>query len=432
MAATTEFAALLAIDWADQQHVWKLYLPESASFEAGVLEHSPESIAAWAGGLKQRFGGRPIAVALEQKRGALVAMLREYAHLTIFPVHPASLASYRDSFAPSGDKSDNRDVDLLLDMLCKHRERLRPLAAESAETQLLALLSEQRRHQVDHKTQLTNQLTANLKLYFPQILGWFSEIDTPLVAEFLRRWPTLPQLQTARPATLRRFFYNHNSRDVQRIEQRITAISQALPATTNPAVIEACTRLTAPLLAQIAIVVRSVAALDQRIAELFAQHSDAFIFRSFDGAGAALAPRLLAALGTDRSRFADAQAIACFSGVAPLQKQSGKTCVVQFRRACPKFIRQTFHEWAGCSIHFSRWAAEHYRQQRDRGKGHHAAIRSLALKWIRILYACWANRTPYDSDRYEAALARKHTAKAAPSFVWKTSAGFSQPAPFSS
>lgn len=408
---TVEFAAFLALDWADRKHIWKLYLPGSHHFESGELDHRPESIEVWAAALAQRFGGRPIAVALEQSRGALFYMLTKYAHFVIYPIHPATLASYRKSFAPSGAKDDDRDVDLILDLLLKHRERLRPVKTEDAHTRLLALLSEQRRDLVNQKTAQLNRLTANLKLYCPQLLGWFSDVGAPLVADLLRRWPTLPELQTARSSTLRTFFYQHNSRSEERVEQRIREIAGAVPATTDPAVIESCTRLTPTLLAQIAILGDAITKLEKRIGLLFAQHPDAFIFDSLPGAGDALAPRLLTAMGTDRDRFATSEELGSFVGIAPVRKQSGKICVVACRQACPKFLRQSFHEWAYCSTRTCGWAREHYQRQRDKGSAHHAAIRSLAFKWMRIIYRCWKDRTPYDESLYLQALARRHQPK---------------------
>ena len=96
-----------------------------------------------------------------------------------------------------------------------------------------------------------------------------------------------------------------------------------------------------------------------------------------------MAPRLLAAFGTDRDRFASANEMQSYSGIGPVTKRSGQSKSVHFRWACPKFVRQTFHEFAG-----------HSQLPISRGKSHHAAIRALAFKWIRILYRCWKNRTP--------------------------------------
>ena len=122
-----EWAAFAAIDWADQKNFWRLLPAGSRKSEAGELDSTPEAVEVWGANLQQRFGGRPIAVILEQTRGPLVYMLTKYPHLVLFPVHPTTAARYRETFAPSGAKSDPSDTDSLLDLLLRHRERLRPL-----------------------------------------------------------------------------------------------------------------------------------------------------------------------------------------------------------------------------------------------------------------------------------------------------------------
>ena len=165
--------------------------------------------------LQQRFGGRPVAMILEQSRGTLVYMLTKYPHLVLFPVHPTTAARYRETFAPSGTKSDPSDTDSLLDLLLRHRERLRQLHPDTVETRLLHFLVEERRQTVDDKTRQSNRLTDCLKLYFPQILSWFDDVTSPLVGDLLERWPDLEQLQRAHPGTLRKFFHQHNCRSAE-------------------------------------------------------------------------------------------------------------------------------------------------------------------------------------------------------------------------
>src|SRR5215813_8896997 len=97
-----EFAAYVAIDWADQKHAWALEVPDGSSRTSGSLDHTPETVDVWAAELRLRFSGRLVAVALEPSRGALVFMLTKYEHLVVFPVHPTALANYRKSFRPSG------------------------------------------------------------------------------------------------------------------------------------------------------------------------------------------------------------------------------------------------------------------------------------------------------------------------------------------
>jgi hypothetical protein len=117
-----------------------------------------------------------------------------------------------------------------------------------------------------------------------------------------------------------------------------------------------------------------------------------------------MAPRLLSALGSRRERFQAASEVQEYSGIAPVTKRSGQQWQTTWRWGAPKFVRQSFHEFARLSIHRSAWARAYYELQRDRGKSRHAAIRALAFKWIRIIYRCWKERTAYDEARYVQAL----------------------------
>jgi transposase len=381
--------------------------------ESGEVEHTPEAVEAWVGQLCQRFGNRPIAVAVEQVKGALVFMLSKYEPLHLFPVPPAMSASMRDALYPSGAKDDPRDAELLLDLLMKHRDKLRRLAPDSEATRRVQNLVEERRNLVDEKTAQSNRLTNHLKIYFPQMLGWFDRLDTELVCALLERWPTLEELQKVPPARLRTFFRKHRCRDQELIERRLVGIRQAMPAIRDRAVIEAKSTVVKVSAQLIRSLIRGVADLDRKIEEAAAAHPDFFIFESLPGAGAALAPRLLAAFGSQRERYANAAEVQAYTGIAPVTERSGKKKWVHFRWACPKFLRQTFHEWAGHSIAHSQWARSYYQQQRERGKGHHAAVRGLAFKWIRIVFRCWKDEVVYDENKYLAALAKRYSPLAA-------------------
>ena len=266
---------------------------------------------------------------------------------------------------------------------------------------------EQRRKLVDEKTRQKNRLTAQLKLYYPQVLAWFDEIDTELVEKFLRRWPTVEALERAREATLLRFFERQHSRGRQRNQQRLEAMRQAQPATPDRAVVTAATATVKILLDLIRVLRQGLAELEQQIGQITARHEDFALFASLPGAGPALAPRLLVAFGTRRERYAQAAEVQAFSGIAPVTQRSGRHQVTRFRWAAPKFLRQSFHEFAAFSTRKSVWARAYYEQQRARGKSHHCAVRALAFKWIRILFRCWQDRTPYDEARYLQALARR-------------------------
>jgi transposase len=428
LANEPDFAAFLSIDWGDQKHVWKL-APTDSGAEQGEVENTPEAVHGWATELQQRFAGRPIAVCLEQSRGPLVYMLSQYSHLVLYPVHPTTAARYRQAFHTSGAKADPSDAASLLDLLLRHREELRPLEADDERTRRLRFLTEHRRCMVDDKTRLKQRLIACLKQYFPQLLDWFDEVDSPLVGALLDRWPTLQQLRRAHPGTLRRFFHEHNCRGEERIQQRIDAIYAAVPATQDAAVLEELSTVACDWAAALATMRQRIDKVEQRIAELVANHPDRALFASLPGAGPALLPRLLVAFGADRNRYDSASQVQCLSGIAPVVTASGRTRSVHFRHACAKFLRQTFHEFAFCSLRQSVWAEAYYQLQRGKNKSHHAAVRALAYKWIRIIFRCWKDGKPYDELAYLETLQKRNSplkaclASTTP-IEWKNVAGF--------
>lgn len=438
VAPTPDFAAHIGLDWADQKHFWSMRV--DAQKTRGQLDNTPEAIEVWAAELAQRFGGRPVALALEQSRGAVIAVLSKYAHLVLFSVHPTSLANYRKSFSPSGAKSDPVDGDLILDYLVKHPEKLRCLRPDTVETRSLQFLTEERRKLVDAHTATLQSLIHWLKQVFPQMVRWFDDPSTPLVADLLLRWPTLQELQKAKPKTLLQFFHRHNCRSEERTQERLQQIRQAVPATHDPALLQAgilCIQNATRILADMR---QGIAEFDRQIAVVYQAHPDRFITASLPGAGPALEPRLIAAAGSLRDRFASAYNMECCFGIAPVTEGSGNSLWIHWRWACSKFVRQTFQEWAACSIRYCDWAREFYDRQRANQKNHHAAVRALAFKWIRIFFRCWRDRVAYSDQRYVEALRKRATqsqpaktdSKVDSSIQWESCGGFSKLAKVSS
>jgi len=406
-AAPIQLAALIGIDWADQKHAVCLSVAEGDPIEQTTLDHTPEALADWIADLRQRFGGRPVGICLEQTRGALIYALLVHDFVVLYPINPATAKRYRQAFATSGAKDDPVDAQLLWELLAKHRDRLRPWTPDDAQTRKLALLCEHRRKLVNARTALVQRLTAALKAYFPQALSWAGDdLASPMACDFLIRWPTLESLQKARPQTVRNFYYGHRCRRADRIAERLAQIQTARPLTTDRAVVEAHALLVVTLARQLHALLPSIREYDKQIAAVFATHPDAAIFDSFPGAGDALAPRLLAAFGTNRDRFPGPESMQQLSGIAPVTERSGRTKRVHRRYACARFLLQTFHEFARCSRTQCAWAAAHYQAQRAAGKGHHAALRALAFKWLRILWRCWRDRVPYQEAEYLESLRR--------------------------
>ncbi len=411
--SNSEIAAFVGLDWADQKHLLSLVEADGGPRQQRTLDQTPEALHDWIQELRRRFGGRPVAIAIEQKRGALIYALMHVDFLRLYPVNPQTLAQFRKAFFPSGAKDDPRDADLLLDILMAHRQRLRLWVPDDELTRTIQLLTEDRRYLVDERTALTNQLTAALKMYYPQALDWFGDLHTPRACAFLQRWPSLQQLQKATSSSIAKFYRAQGYRGQEKLKELMANIKKAQPLTQDGAVLFASIMKVSSLVAQISLITESIERYDQQIAALFAKHDDSTLFGSFPGAGVSLAPRLLAAFGSDRGRLEFATDMQELSGIAPVTEKSGTGIKIHWRLACAKFLRQTFQEFAGCSILQCDWARAYYDQLKERGKSHHAALRALAYKWIRIMFRCWKTRTPYNDAMYCNSLKRRGSSLAA-------------------
>jgi transposase len=405
--SNAEFTAFVGLDWADAKHDICIQVAGREEREFGRFAHRVAAIDQWARSMQQRFGGR-IAVALELSKGPIVYALQKYDFFVLFPINPSMLAKYRQAFKPSRAKDDPTDAELALDLLLRHRERFQPLKPQSVPMRKLCMLVEQRRRLVGDKNRYTNRLGNALKQYYPQALQWFEQRDTVLFCDFITRWPTLVQVKRARKATLTAFFKAHNVRFERVIEARLCAIKAATPLTRDVAVITAHQLQAEVLTEQLRVTLKAIDRFDGEIAATAAKLPDyTLLFKPLPGAGPALAPRLLAGFGEDRQRYASAEEIQQYAGIAPVTERSGNKTWVHWRWQCPTFLRQSLVEWAGQTINKSFWAGAYYRQQIDRGSSHQAAVRALAFKWVRILYRCWQTRTPYDESKYLEALRRR-------------------------
>jgi transposase len=402
-----QFAAHIGLDWADTKHDICLQYQGSNDLEYDVIQHSPEAIEAWAIALQQRFNNQRVAICLELKAGPVVYALLKYAFITLFPIPPKALAKYREAFSQNGAKDDPTDAYLQLDYLLNHRNALRALEPDSVDTRILQRLVEDRRTLIGEKVRLTNRITASIKSYFPHLLQWFEDIDTLIFCNFVQRWSTLQKAQSARKDTLEKFFKAHNCVRPAVINRRIKAIKEAMALTDDEGVLIPHERLALSLLSQLKIVIQVIHDYDLEIAKRFRKHDDYDIFKSLPGAGPVFGPRLLTAFGSDRKRFEAADEVTRIYGVAPVVERSGKRCWTHWRYSCPKFMRQTFVEWANQTIRYSYWAKEFYDEKRAQGKSHQATLRALAFKWIRIIFRCWKNKTPYDESMYLFALKKR-------------------------
>ena len=389
----------IGIDWADREHAFHLVDAQGNELD-GDFEQTPEAIHDWVAMLRRKYPQAVFHVCVEQSKGALISglMMREGIH--IFPINPTQLANYRKAMRHGGAKRDPNDAKLLGKFLLHYGDQLSLLEPGDETTRKLIILAQDRRRIVDQRTAVANELKATLKQYFPLILQlWSTKTYAPSMCRLLLKWPTLEKLKAVKITTLRKFFYGQNLRG-DHIESKLEQIAQAKPLTRDAAILQSYAmriqRLAKLLLVDAEIIDR----YNREIEKLLVAHADFPIVASLPGAALQMRSRMIAALGTDRTRFTNAESLQKFSGIAPVTSQSGNTRIVSHRWACPKFHKQTFHEYAGLSITKCKWAKAYYQLMLSRGKKPQMARRALAYKWQRIIFRCWQDRVPYDESRY--------------------------------
>ena len=317
-----EYTALIGLDWGDQSHAVALE-PTGASTETLTLEHSAEKLHEWLDLIEKRFGGRPVAVAIETDRGAVVYALAERPWITIYPIHPATSTHHRNMFRPSGAADDLPDALVLLSLLQHHLDRLRPLHMDDEATRTLANLVAARRKAVDRRTLLSNQLRSTLKDYFPQALILVGEdLAAPMALDFLKKWPRLTDIKTAKEHTLKTFYQRHNVRRPELTKSRLDLVRSARLLTRDSAVIEVAVRVVLMLVAELRVLAEHITEFEDAIAEAFLEHPEHSFFRELPGAGPTLAPRLLAAFGTARDLYPEAASMQRYFGVAPSPRKA--------------------------------------------------------------------------------------------------------------
>lgn len=163
---------------------------------------------------------------------------------------------------------------------------------------------------------------------------------------------------------------------------------------------------------QLIVLIEEITHYDKEIQALFRQHRDSSIFRGLPGAGKRLAPKILAEWGDNRDQYKSVNNIQALAGTSPVAFQSGKYVKARRRTSCVKPFRNAIHEFTWCSVRWEPWAREYYCRKRNEGQTHHVAVRSLANNWVRIIFAMWNTRTPYDPKVFREAQTKRYQNRA--------------------
>jgi transposase len=403
----------LGVDWADKFH--QVWVSDSqgrkvAENKVGDTVEDLAELGRWLD--ESRAKGFELWAAIEKPQGRIVDFLLDHG-LVVYPLNPKAVDRARDRFRMSSSKSDSFDAYVLAEFLRTDHGHLRPLEPTSQEAQELKLLSRDQHRLVRQKTRLLNQLRITLKEYYPRPLEVFSDLESQIALDFLKRYPTPGALTELSQGQWNRFAKRNHHLGEERSKELWEKLHQPQLAVPDH-VVRAKARLLSVLLVQLEALSEAVATYKEKIKSFFASMPAAELVKTLPGAKTGtMVASLWAELGDAKSRWQSFRHLQAEAGMVPVTKASGKSRVVHFRFSCNKMMRHLAYWLAFVSLKQSEWANHYYREQRAKGHNHHQALRALGAKWLKIIFVMWRDHKPYDENYHLANIARQKMRQAA-------------------
>ncbi|WP_405559818.1 IS110 family transposase [Streptomyces sp. NBC_01180] len=345
----------------------------------------------------------PIPVAIETSRGLLVAVLRQ-GKRKVFAINPMAAARYRDRHSVSRKKSDPGDALVLANILRTDMHAHRVLPDDSDLARAIAVLARAQQDATWNRQQISNQLRSLLREYYPAALAAFESWKNGLCRseahEVLKLAPTPTRAARLTRAQLQAALKRAGrQRGIEAEAERLREVFRE-DYTHQPALVEvALGKQMLALLVQLQAACTATAELAQAVEEAFPQHPDAEIILSFPGLGVQLGARVLAEIGDDRGRFADARGLKAYAGSSPITRASGKKSSITRRWVKNDRLNHAGYLWAFSALRASPGAMDHYRRRRDEhGDWHAAAQRNLFNRMLGQMFHCLQRRELFEEN----------------------------------
>ena len=389
---------LVGIDWSGSGHAVCVETDAGDIVVEFMINHSRPGFNKLRRHLYRHGVPGDYVVAIERPDGRLVDYLLETG-CGVVCVSPKAIHRFRFGERPSGAKCDAADARLICEYLRIRRNHLMVLEPFSPELVALRVLVRCRDELVKARVRVTNQLGANLEMFWPGPHKLFSSLDTKIAVRFLERWPEPAALTEADIAALCRECGYHKRSPAELLGR----LRDAVPPKAGGPETTARGQVVTTQLNVLKTLRHEIAAIDDQIHTAFWAHPHAPVFASLPRAGTINAAQILAEWGDTPGRYHTADSVAAYAGVVPVTKQSGRRHSVHFRHACNKRLRRALTIFAANSRHSSNWADNAYHGAIDRGLPHSTATRTLARRWVKVIFACTETNTPYDLDRHHSA-----------------------------
>ena len=402
--ALPEALFFTGIDWAAATHAVCVMDAAGKITAEFTIAHSADGITQLIRRLARYGTPAAIPVAIERPNGRLVDLLLEAGH-PVVPVSPNAIKTWREGEVLSGAKSDAGDAAVIAEYLRLRCHRLQVAVPYSGETQALRTVVRTRSDLVDMRVAATNQLSALLEASWPGAQAIFADVESPISLAFLTRYPTPASAARLGEKRIAAFCTSQGYSGKRSAAELLARLRSAPAGTAGVALTTAPGTAVLALVAVLRTLNTAVKDLDRSATARLGEHPDGEIFTSLPRSGQINAAQMLAEWGDCRQAYGGPDAVAALAGCTPVTKESGKHRAVHFRWACNKRFRKAMTTFADNSRHASPWAAKIYNDARAAGKDHPHAVRILARAWIRVIWPCWINHTPYDPARHGAAAA---------------------------
>jgi transposase len=353
-----------------------------------------------------------VRIVLETRHGLLVESLAD-AGFTVLPVNPDMVASRR---GPAKKKDDAEDARICCRLALDQYLELRKLVPHGELAGELRAIARDDERAARDERRLLNRLRADLLATFPAALTIAADdLGSPVMLQLLARWPSRHQLAAVDSADIEQFARTARHGWPDRFAARVTDAVTAEQLPVKDYLVRAKTGTISLTATQLLAIRGQRRAWERRMAELLlgsARHGRAKqlkepepgkaipggdIYLSFPGIGDRLAARIAGEIGDDITQFSTANGLQCYAGTAPVTRRSGRSEFVIARRlAHNHYLGTAVHQWAFCSLSRSAWAREFYDGKIAAGKSHHTALRTLANRWLEILWHCLSKGVHYD------------------------------------
>jgi len=405
-----EIEWFVGFDWASEKHRVCLLDRQGGVIGERDVPHGGAGLTELCDWLVQRAGAQPgrIAVAIEMPRGPVVEMLMERG-FQVFAVNPKQLDRFRDRFTVAGAKDDSRDAHVLGDSLRTDRHAFRRLAVDDPVIIELREWSRMAEDLQQERTRLANRVREQLWRYYPQAL----QLTDDLAAEwFLALWhqaPTPAKAAKLRKTTIERVLHAHRIRRLG-ADEALRIVRQK-PLTVAPGATEAATAHIRAVAARIRLVNEQLTAAHRKLDELCtkleqamesapgqtSEQRDVAILRSLPGVGRINLATLLAE-AREPLRHRDYHVMRALSGVAPVTRRSGKSCIVVRRLACNKRLERAVYHWARVATQHDPASRQRYAELRRRGHSHRRALRTVGDRLLSVACTLLRRQVLFDPD----------------------------------